>query len=41
MARLERLEGSDVESWERWEGRQAVRRWKKCEGSEVRKVGEW
>ena len=38
---MERLEGSDVESWERWEGRQVVRRWKKCEGSEVRKVGEW
>ena len=37
---MERLEGSDVTSWERWggggrAGSEEVARWRRCESSEV------
>ena len=34
-AKLERLEGSDVASWERWGGRGVVRRWQGGKGARV------
>ena len=37
MARLDRLEGSGVAGWERWEGA----RWERCEGSEVARWESW
>ena len=40
--KLERLEGSDVASWGRWEGKGGVvRRWERCEGSEVARWERW
>ena len=46
VAKLERLEGSDVASWGRWEGEGGVvRRWKGGKGARVvrweRWNGEW
>ena len=42
MARLDRLEGSGVAGWERWEGgSEEVARWERCEGSEVARWESW